>query len=95
MTDGELEQAVARLSHRVDELVAKSHAARANFEAVTADNARLRALVKQVEAVFDGDCNAECPWCRVGASSESGRSGTYRVIHESACPAFTPEGVVK
>lgn len=51
-----------------------------------ADNARLRALIKENET----HCCGECGWCRADVSP-------YRPDdrHKADCPAFTPEGIVR
>lgn len=55
--------------------------------ALEADNARLRALLKEVETVYYYDESTGCPFCSPG----------YKNItkHHSECPAFTPEGEVR
>ncbi len=45
--------------------------------------ARLRALVKDAQWVFD---DGYCPWCK--ANIEPGQ-------HDPSCPAFTPDGEVR
>lgn len=60
-------------------------------DTLVADNARLRGLVKGVEQVFDGDCSFICPWCEQGYAN----SCAQKITHATACPAFTPDGVVR
>ncbi len=48
-----------------------------------ADNARLRALVRQAEW-WTGDAEC-CGWC----------GAYYHSIHADDCPAFTPDGTVR
>lgn len=60
----------------------------AELELLWADNARLRRLIELAQwCAADGhERDAACPWC-----------AGWQCIgeHESACPAFTPEGVVR
>lgn len=53
-----------------------------------ADNARLRALVKDSEWRDNGCGGFECAHCE---------AGFYEVMaqHKPDCPAFTPDGVVR
>ena len=57
-------------------------------QAAHADNARLRALIKdrQWSAGYDG---TDCPWC----DGTSDVAGAPR--HNATCTAFTPDGVVR
>ena len=72
-------------------------AALAHFKALSenlkADNARLRALVKDSEW-HAGDREG---WCQFCGSMDDGADGMAlkEDLHSPRCPAFTPEGVVK
>ena len=62
-------------------------------KAQAADNARLRALIKEAEwrgGDVDGDIS--CPWCGESRDNYAGHPGGK---HTNDCPAFTPEGQVK
>lgn len=56
-------------------------------EALQADNARLRAVIKEAEKSGDRPgAYPTCPWCQ----SEPGDKDRH-----ADCPAFTPEGEVR
>ena len=56
-------------------------------EALQADNARLRAVIKEAEKSGDRPgAYPMCPWCQ----SEPGDKDRH-----ADCPAFTPEGEVR
>jgi hypothetical protein len=71
-------------------------------DGLRADNARLRALIKQAE---DGGYASisllkVCTWCRAYRNNGDDHfkhveRGTKDEPHRSDCPAFTPEGEVK
>lgn len=69
------------------------------IEEFEADNARLRALIKQAEWKAEwSEEGGECPWCE--ALQRQLRYGNGRPVektgkHAADCPAFTPEGEVK
>ena len=57
-----------------------------------ADNARLRALVKDAERNIE----SECSWCGADRSrTERNNDASAYEPHAAHCPAFTPDGVVK
>lgn len=68
-----------------------------------ADRARLRGLIKKVEWERQGDPHwTACPWgCTVKTNWDTdedrhGRpSGAHGYQHDSACPAFWPDGTVR
>lgn len=77
----------------------------ATREDLEADNARLRALIKQVERLVEFDtCATFCPWCEACSDSPSGAPTVWvngaprpagKITHKNTCPAFTPDGAVR
>ncbi len=59
---------------------------RSAVQSLSADNARLRGLIKKVETSGNPQSSGECPWCW--------NDGSARKRH-AVCDAFTPDGVVK
>lgn len=78
-----------------EELIGVASAENAEVESLRADNARLRALIKDTEtgsACSDGDF---CPWCWAPCGEYPAKEPHGSHPKRPRCPAFTPEGEVR
>jgi hypothetical protein len=75
----------AAILSAADEGVGPTEQAFIDLEELRADNARLRALIKDAECTRAPQC-AECPWCQADVSGGE---------KHFECPAFTATGEVK